>query len=525
MIMRPSGCFLQVALPAVASISNSLLELSLATGTAPRGGAVNALFSSVTLANTTVHNCSVAVVSPALGPLDTQAEVNPFGSGCGGGLFLYASTLAVTRGSELSGNAAGAGGAAFVSGNTSALSIQGSKVAFNSASSPSGDASSSGSGSSGNGGGVHLDGAASFVATDAVFEGNEASGSGGAAFAAGVGSTAVTRMTALSNRAVSGVGGVVAADSACGAVSFSSCEFTGNAAPAGAVAYFTGGWVAAKGPGAAPPACVGGCVIRNNTAELWGGGADFAATDVATAAVALPRARLSSGSVFVATVTLFDGANLRWQMTRSVVGRSRLATASVSAVSAVDGLALTLRSVVSLAGFGVPVIGRIVGATITASCNVTGALVGTVASTHRGNVTRFDDLKVVGPTGAYELSFAVSVPPAAQQQQQILPAAGVSGNVTVQLGDCSSTEVFDDASGTCICIPNSLRNDDGDCECTGAHRICARVPSRHHRRRPLFCCRFFWMPDLTPAVYSRRAEGNHAYFNGKRGVTHAMGYF
>lgn len=383
----------QSASPASAVISNSVLESNLATARAPRGGAVTAFFASLSLSNATVRNNSVVVNAPELGPFDLLPEIVPFGSGSGGGLFLYSVSVSVDRGSSISGNVASVGGGAFLGGKSSTLSIASSRVGANTAT----DATS------GSGGGVYLDGAASFTASNATFDGNAAQVSGGGVFAAGVGTTVVSGLVASNNRAVSGTGGVLSADINCTSVTFANSNFSSNSAPAGAVAFFSG-WLAAKGAAAQAPACTGTCSLRSNTADLWGGSA-FAATDIAAASVALSRSRLSSGSAFSATFNLVDG-------------------------------------------FGVPVLGRLVGATITASCNVSSALTGTLVSSYNSNNTRFEDLKIIGAKGFYSLQFSV-----AATASQLLPAP-IVGRIVVQVVDCSSTEYFDPQSETCLCVPN-----------------------------------------------------------------------
>lgn len=233
-------------------------------------------------------------------------------------------------------------------------------------------------------------------------------------------------------RALAGTGGLLAADPNCTSVAFSRSNFTSNAAPAGAVAFFSG-WLAANGAAAAQPACTGGCVLRNNSADMWGG-FSFAATDIQSASIALSRTRLSSGSAFTAAFTLLDG-------------------------------------------FGVPVVGRLIGATITASCNTTGALTGTLVASYNSNSSRFDDLKMIGPQGLYALEFSVAGAAAAAK---LLPSPIVA-RTSVRVVECTSTENFDPQSGTCLCIPNSLRNAAGDC----VVRAPAAAPVR--RRRETGC--------------------------------------
>lgn len=115
---------------------------------------------------------------------------------------------------------------------------------------------------------------------------------------------------------MSGTGGFLSADPNCTSVAFANGTFFNNSAPAGPV-VFLGGWLAAKGPGAASaaPSCVG-CSVVNNSATLYGA-SSFAATDIASANVTLSRARLSSGSAFVAAFNLLDGVIRRSFATRA----------------------------------------------------------------------------------------------------------------------------------------------------------------------------------------------------------------
>lgn len=48
----------------------------------------------------TVSGCTVAVVSPQLGPFDAQRNLSPYASGGGGGVFLYGSNLTVRGGTQ-----------------------------------------------------------------------------------------------------------------------------------------------------------------------------------------------------------------------------------------------------------------------------------------------------------------------------------------------------------------------------------------------------------------------------------------
>lgn len=177
----------QESSPVTATVANSVLETSVATARAPQGGGLTAFFATVSLSNATVRNNSVVMNAPELGPFDVLSELVPFGSGAGGGLFLYSTALTVDRGSAISGNAATSGGGVFLSGAASRATIASSRVALNTA-------------TSSNGGGLYLDGAASLAATDAAVDGNTAQDSGGGVYASAVKALSVSGMTATGNR-------------------------------------------------------------------------------------------------------------------------------------------------------------------------------------------------------------------------------------------------------------------------------------------------------------------------------------
>lgn len=279
------------------SLADSVIAGSLATAITPHGGAVTAFFASVSLANTTVTGCSVTVLTPQLGPFDVQRDLSPFGSGAGGGLFLYATDLAISRGSQVSFNSANFGGGLYLAGRNSSLRVDGSRFANNTASAT-------------HGGAMYLDNIASASILGATFFGNAALVHGGAAIVAGVASTTLSNVTAAANKARTGSGGVLYADENCTALSVSASSFTANEAVAGPVGFLFN-WARLGTNGSAPtvrePQPCTDCALAENKASAWGGDALFA-TDIISARLHVTPAVISSGAQITAVVQLFDGA-------------------------------------------------------------------------------------------------------------------------------------------------------------------------------------------------------------------------
>lgn len=205
-------------------------------------------------------------------------------------------------------------------------------------------------------------------------------------------------------RAIERNGGVLFADTLCTNVTISNSTFVGNSAGAGAVAFLEG-W-SPEAAAARPPLCPGtSCQILNNTALFWGA-STVAASPIATSVATLSRRTVSSGGVFSASVALFDG-------------------------------------------FGTPVTDSLPGVTFEISCAncsrvANSALNGAATAKYEG-ITRVGELSIVGPQRAYALAVTVG-----QNDQFINTTLETTAVMTVVA--CSATEVFDSASGVCICI-------------------------------------------------------------------------
>lgn len=83
------------------SLSNSTIDGCVATSRSPLGGGVYAYFANVSVVGSVITRNSVVVAAPTLGPFDRVPVTMPFGTGAGGGLFLYAASLIMTSGSEV----------------------------------------------------------------------------------------------------------------------------------------------------------------------------------------------------------------------------------------------------------------------------------------------------------------------------------------------------------------------------------------------------------------------------------------
>lgn len=135
--------------PVVATLTDTLLEGCTARANTPRGGAIAAFTTALTLVNTTLLGNTVTAVELPSGPFDAPQCFQPFGSGAGGGIFAFEGVVAITRGSVLSGNVANLGGGAYIGGITTSpagvgggcrVSVSGSVLSSNSAAATSGGA-------------------------------------------------------------------------------------------------------------------------------------------------------------------------------------------------------------------------------------------------------------------------------------------------------------------------------------------------------------------------------------------------
>lgn len=304
------------------NLSASLISGSTAAAVTPHGGGVAAFFARVTLQGTTVEACSSTVQTAVLGPFTKQVDLSPFGTGAGGGLFLYSASLAILNGSLFASNNASNGAGVFITGNGSSVIVSASAFVGNRAVETFGGA-------------LHALSVPSVsLAAGTVLRDNFARLDGGALHLAGVGATALAGVQAAGNRADRGA--VFFLDENCTAVAVASSRFDGNQAVAGAVGFLSG-WAATHpqvpagaAPGeqrnetltsisggqqpaasggspsaAAPPAC-DDCMLSNNTGAAWGDA--LFATDVAAAFVSVEPPVISSGAQVQATLTLFDGA-------------------------------------------------------------------------------------------------------------------------------------------------------------------------------------------------------------------------
>lgn len=125
--------------------------------------------------------------------------------------------------------------------------------------------------------------------------------------------------------------------------------------------------------------------------------------------------------------------------------------------------------------------GRLPGAVVSVSSNVANALTGTTAlGTYPGANAQFDNLQLTGVAGSYTLTFTAEA--AAPYVRAPIVAEAV-----VQVTNCSLTEFYDQASGSCLCIPNSMRDAlSGECICTEGAEVCGSDTGRvtHPGARP-----------------------------------------
>lgn len=227
----------------------------------------------------------------------------------------------------------------------------------------------------------------------------------------------------LPDRSAHGHGGVLFADAKCAVLAVSNSSFAFNSANGAGALAFLDGW-AAKTAGQAPP-CVD-CSIANNTALLWGA-STLAATNLQSVVATPNRRSVSSGGRFKVLVVLADG-------------------------------------------FGTTVQNALPGVTFKAACaNCTtgsAALDGALSGKYDVNAT-LDGLSFIAPQNVYTLSVSV------EGEGDFLNTT-ISTNVSMTVADCSVTETYDSISRKCVCIPNSVSNQIGDCECSsGTHAFFA----------------------------------------------------
>lgn len=171
----------------VAQLADSSITGSLAAAITPHGGGVTAYYASIALVNTSVTGCAISILTPQLGPFETQRDLSPFGSGAGGGLFLFATNLDISQGSLLALNSAVHGGALYLTGRNSSVRLDLTTFLNNTA-------------TGSHGGALYLDNIASAVVTGGTaFQGNKAKSHGGALFMAGVPLATFANVSAVGN--------------------------------------------------------------------------------------------------------------------------------------------------------------------------------------------------------------------------------------------------------------------------------------------------------------------------------------
>lgn len=218
--------------------------------------------------------------------------------------------------------------------------------------------------------------------------------------------------------------------------------FAQNAAPAGPVAFLDG-WATAAGGRRAAPACSPACAVGNNTAPFWGAGAVVSATNIASAALQLSTRRVSSGSAFNVSLTLFDG-------------------------------------------FGNVVTGALPGATATLTCTNCSAggatLLGAAPVSYSGaNSTTLGGLSLVNAQrlAPYALSVAASQSSQAGAGSGLLLSGSVTATASIELINCTAMQIYNNVTGQCGCITKATVRD-GECKCNegfkavydGTHMTC-----------------------------------------------------
>lgn len=216
------------------------------------------------------------------------------------------------------------------------------------------------------------------------------------------------------------------ADAACGGVTMANSSFLSNSAGTGAVSFLDG-WRKRSSRRTSPaPACTGNCTLANNTAAFWGASV-AAATNIAAVELVLSRRTVSSGSTFSASVALRDGFG-------------------------------------ELVGSPLPGVSFLVSCENCSSGADDAALVGAAAENYDG-LSHLDGLSILGAPRDYALQVSVNA-------DDRFVASPLNATLVMTVVGCSLTEEFDEAAGSCICVANSARNRDGDCQCSaGTHAL------------------------------------------------------
>lgn len=219
-------------------------------------------------------------------------ELMPFAAGGGGCIFALGVNLTIDKVSVLANSTASIGSGVFIGGETSTLTIAGSRFTNNTATDPLTG-----------GGAVYAKEIQSVIVNGASLFSNRAR-FGAGMYLESVQSVRVLNLTALENVATN-EGGVAFVDSKTGSFSVFNSTFVNNSAGAGAGCYIVNGQ-AQQGVQGWLNDTTAGNVAGGNTAA-WGTG--FVATNLTRLLPSAGALRIRSGGVLSVNMSIVDGAS------------------------------------------------------------------------------------------------------------------------------------------------------------------------------------------------------------------------